>query len=237
MSSETYNALTAVLLFGGLIAAAASVGYFVAAVIGWRGPARKRRLVAAAVLAAVFPIAVVAQQVLLHRVFLPSLGREAEQAVRDRTDAASVVAVGDPAPSFVLTTADGVPVALDELRGKVVLLNFFATWCGPCLQELPHVQALWDARRGRDDFALLVVGREETDASVAAFRAEHGYSFPIAADPDRSAYSLYAKELIPRTYLIGRDGAIRFASVGFSAEEFEELERELEKQLHAPESP
>jgi len=99
--------------------------------------------------------------------------------------------------------------------------------------ELPHMEDIWKANRARDDFAMLVVGREETDDSVTEFKHKRNYSFPIAADPEGAAYSLYAKELIPRTYLIMRDGTICFASTGFQEDALAALKAELAKQLGA----
>jgi hypothetical protein len=94
MEPETYNALTRMLLWGALAALAASLGYFVAAIVGWRGPRRKRRLVHCVVLAALFPALVGVQQLLLYQVFLPSLGHKARQTVRQQHDEASFVNVG-----------------------------------------------------------------------------------------------------------------------------------------------
>jgi peroxiredoxin len=165
---------------------------------------------------------------------LPAVASAARDAREVTGTAASRLEAGDPAPAFRLETLDGSSFALEDLRGKVVLLNFFATWCGPCRQELPHLQELWNEHGGRDDFTLLVVGREETDESVREYMREHGYSFPAAADPERAVYSLFAEESIPRTYLIARDGTIGYAAVGFEEADAGKLRNELARQLQAP---
>lgn len=149
---------------------------------------------------------------------LPTIAREKQQAREQRVDAATYVRRGDKVPSFRMRTTDGDEFATYKLRGKIVLLNFFATWCGPCLSELPHVEEIFQAYRDRDDFALLVIGREETDATVTEFKIAREFSFPVSADTDRSVYGLFAKELIPRTYLVAKDGTICFASTGYSEE-------------------
>jgi peroxiredoxin len=154
---------------------------------------------------------------------LPAYSRVINAAVDDRREASSLVKLGDPAPGFRVKTLDAAEFALDRQRGKTVLLVFFATWCGPCNLELPHIEEIWQANRSRPDFALLAISREETDEKLAAFKAEHGYTLPIASDPKREVYSRYAKELIPRLYLIGPDGTIRYTSTGFNEERLPEL--------------
>jgi peroxiredoxin len=130
----------------------------------------------------------------------------------------------------VVTDTDGNRLAVDDLRGKVVLVNFFATWCGPCRLELPHVEQLWQDHRD-EGLAVIVIGREESEQSVAAFRSEQGYTFPMAPDPERSVYSQFATELIPRTYLISPAGKICYAASGFDEESLSQLRSEVDRQL------
>jgi peroxiredoxin len=113
--------------------------------------------------------------------------------------------VGDPAPDISVVMLDGSKKRLSDFRGELVLLNFFATWCGPCNSELPHLQVLWNLFKANDRIPMLVVNREETQDIVVAFLSEHGFTFPVALDPSAAAFKQFAKEGIPRTYLIGRD--------------------------------
>jgi peroxiredoxin len=220
------------LLYGSAALLCASVVLLIGSFLLRRFP--KRRLRLAALGSFLLSLALgFANYGFIFLVQLPAHSRAVLAAARGRVDAASLVKSGDRAPAFRIKTLDGAEIELERLRGKTVLLVFFATWCGPCNLELPHVQAVWEANRERADFTLLAISREEIVETVAAFKTKHGYTFPIASDTDRSVYSRYAKEFIPRTYLIGPDGMVRFASSGFSEEHLAELQEELAKQLGA----
>jgi peroxiredoxin len=143
----------------------------------------------------------------------------------------SVARVGRPAPRFSVRMADGTERSSDELRGKVVVVNFFATWCGPCLRELPHLQEIYDRHRGDDRFALLTIGREETPETLREFAREHRWTFPMAADEERKAYDQFARETIPRVYVIAPDGTIAFQSVGYSKRGITRLNAAIDKLL------
>jgi peroxiredoxin len=234
MTTSAYNAITATLAIGVLTAFVVLLVSFIAMIVRWRTPNRRKHVIRLLFAFAAIPCLIGIQQAILWLVFLPSLGREqmAEiNAMRDeRLSDTSLVSVGDLAPQFSLTTADGDEFSLLE-PGDVVLINFFATWCGPCQVELPHIERIWAANKNRKRFRLLVIGREETTEAVLAYRDKNGFSFPIAADPDRSVYSLFANESIPRTLVVSPDGQIVYSKAGFYEDDLDELSAVLRDQL------
>ena len=145
--------------------------------------------------------------------------------------AATLVRAGDAAPDFTVSLFDGGSVRLSDLRGKTVLVNFWATWCPPCREELTRVQAeLIDRFEGRD-FVFLPVSRGETRETVARFREQTGYRFPMGLDPDQTIYKMYATNFIPRNFLVGPDGRVIVATTGYEPEEFDALVETIRKSL------
>jgi len=166
---------------------------------------------------------------LLTILLLAGCGREAELT----PDETTLTVLGQTAPGFEVVTLGGEAFDLESQRGKVVLINFFATWCPPCRDELPHLEKeIWQRFRDRP-FALIVVGREEDDDVLRPFAEKYGYTFPIAGDPDRAAFGKYASQYIPRNVVVGPDGMILFQSQGFEKDEFSEMVIVIEGALGA----
>ena len=143
----------------------------------------------------------------------------------------TLVKVGDKAADFTVEMLDGKQVTLSKLKGKVVLVNFWATWCPPCREELKHVQKeIIDRFKGKD-FVCLPISRGEKKATVEAFREKNGYTFAMGLDPKQSIFKLFASNYIPRNFLIGKDGKIIYLSVGYDEKEFQELISAIDKAL------
>ena len=105
------------------------------------------------------------------------------------------------------------------------MVNFFATWCGPCNQELPVLQAkVWEKYKNNPDFALIVLGREHSEQEVKDFVKKKNFTMPFAPDPDRGIFKLYASQNIPRNVIIGKDGKIIFQNIGYTKEEFDKID-------------
>jgi peroxiredoxin len=118
-----------------------------------------------------------------------------------------------PAIDFSLKDVEGQPVQLSDFHGKVVLMNFEATWCPSCRAQAPKLEQLYQRPQGQD-FVMLSVHLQERPSTVNAFRQEHGMSFPAVIDADGAVSERYGGQFIPITYLIDREGRMVGRTVG-----------------------
>ncbi|WP_347840389.1 TlpA disulfide reductase family protein [uncultured Draconibacterium sp.] len=135
-------------------------------------------------------------------------------------DAFTLVKEGELAPDFTIVLEDGSEKQLSDLKGKVVWINFFADWCPPCRKELPHLDKEVYEKFKDQAFEVLVIGREHDWTTVHNFKKEKGYKMPFYPDPKRDIFSKYAKQNIPRNFVIDKNGKIAVASIGFKEDEF-----------------
>ena len=123
--------------------------------------------------------------------------------------------VSGPAPNFTLQSNAGGQVSLASLKGKVVMVNFWATWCVPCRQEMPHLEALYQKYNSLG-FELLAVNVEKNNAEGARkWLQETPVTFPVLFDPENQVTKLYKVQTMPSTVIIGRDGTMRFMHNGY----------------------
>ena len=151
---------------------------------------------------------------------------------QEQIDATTVAKQGTVAPDFTVEMFDGKSVKLSDLRGKVVLVNFWATWCPPCREELTRVQKEIIDRFAGKEFVFLPISRGEEHHTVAAFRKRMGYTFPMGLDPDQKIFRRYATYYIPRNFLIDREGKVVLASIGYDKAEFAHLIETIEKTIN-----
>jgi cytochrome c biogenesis protein CcmG/thiol:disulfide interchange protein DsbE len=148
-----------------------------------------------------------------------------------RTPAASGAVIGQPAPQFALADLDGNPLRLDALRGRPVVVNFWASWCGPCVEEFPLLRA---AAAEHQADGLVVVGIVFRDNSEAArdFMARMDASWPAAMDPGEEVARSYGIYGPPETFFIDRSGVVRGRQIGQLTAA--DLERQLMQTLANP---
>ena len=121
---------------------------------------------------------------------------------------------GRPAPDFQLSSFGGEPMTLGEHRGDVVMINFWATWCGPCRQEMPILDELY-TRYERAGFKLLGINIDDEPARAKAMLKELGVSFPVLFDDAKEVSELYAVQAMPVSVMIDRDGIVRYTHHGY----------------------
>ena len=135
------------------------------------------------------------------------------------------------APDFTLTTLGGDVVSRESLRGKVVLVNFWATWCPPCRVEMPGFQRVYDARKARG-FTILGISADARRDGVASFLTERGITYPVAMAANSVSSKFGNVRTLPTSFLIDRNGRIRYEVEGIFAEAT--LSRAVDKLLAEP---
>ena len=137
--------------------------------------------------------------------------------------------LGRPASPFKLTAFDGKPVALESLRGQVVVVNFWASWCYPaCYEEAPSLERAWKAYKDRG-LVMVGVNYQDKDEPARRFLAQFGHTFPNAPDPGSRVSVDYGVYGVPETYFIDKKGRVRFKQVGPVSDET--LKSQIERLL------
>ena len=145
-----------------------------------------------------------------------------------------LVKVGDEAPDFTLQLTDGTEFTLSKNRGKVVMLQFTASWCGVCRKEMPHIERdIWQRHKDNKEFVLVGIDREETREEIEAFVEKVGTTYPVAMDTNADVFASYAlrNSGITRNILIDRDGRIVMLTRLFKEDEFSALVNKIESLL------
>lgn len=145
-----------------------------------------------------------------------------------------IVKVGDMAPDFTMELTDGQFLKLSSLRGKVVMLQFTASWCGVCRKEMPFIEKdIWQKHKDNEAFALIGIDRDEPLETVIAFGKNVGVTYPLALDPGADIFAKYAdrKAGITRNVLIDREGKIVMLTRLFNEDEFAALCKKIDELL------
>lgn len=171
--------------------------------------------------------------------FLSAFGATASAAERFQADATPdstglIVRVGDVAPNFTATLTNGESITLADMRGKVVMLQFTASWCGVCRKEMPHIESeIWQRHKDNPEFLLYGIDRDEPLATVEQFAAKTGITYPMALDPGADIFALYADREagITRNILIDRKGRIVKTTRLYNTDEFASLVKAIDEEL------
>ena len=121
--------------------------------------------------------------------------------------------VGEPAPGFKLQNLDGQSISLSDLRGKPVMLNFWATWCPPCRSEMPYIQEIYEEWSGKG-LEVLAINIGESPSKVKEFLQSYNLSLPVLLDTKQAAARKYNVPPIPTTFFIDKDGTIQVKIIG-----------------------
>lgn len=137
-----------------------------------------------------------------------------------------LVKIGDTPPDFEMLLTDGSKVKLSDLKNKVIMLQFTASWCGVCRKEMPHIESdIWQKHKNNPDFALLAIDRDEPLETVIRFAQTTGITYPIGLDPNADIFALYAdrKAGITRNVIIDKNGKIVMLTRLYDPKEFAEM--------------
>ena len=137
-----------------------------------------------------------------------------------------------PAANFTLASLDGQNTSLSSLRGKVVVLDFWATWCPPCRRSLPHLQKMSaDPELKNKGLVVLAINQQEEVSKIRPFLEQEHYTFNVLRDTDGAVSRAYNVEGIPTTVIIGRDGNVRNVFVGFADESVKQVDDAVDAAL------
>ncbi len=153
------------------------------------------------------------------------------QTVDDR---AYIVKVGDVAPNFSMKLIDGKSVHLSDFKGKIVMLQFTASWCGVCRKEMPFIERdIWIRHKNNPNFVLLAIDRDEPLETVIKFAKSIPITYPIGLDPKADIFALYAvrEAGITRNVIIGKDGKILMLTRLYDELEFKNMTQLIDELL------
>lgn|SRR5690554_6592887 len=162
-----------------------------------------------------------------------SQNRQPKQEVP--ADYGYIIRIGQKMPDISMELTDGRVVTTDDLKGKVTMLQFTASWCGVCRKEMPHIENdIWKKHKNRDDFALIGIDLDEPLATVKKFASDMKITYPLALDPDGRIFYTFAEKGagVTRNVIVDRDGTVVFMTRLYKEEEFNEMKKVIDSLLN-----
>ena len=179
--------------------------------------------------------------VLICIAFLSTNKAEAQTFQKEiPADYGYMVKLGQTVPDFNLVLPNGFKTSIKALRGKVVMLQFTASWCGVCRKEMPHIEKdIWQKHKGNKNFALYGIDLKEDKQKVIDFQKQIGITYPLALDLDGKIFYSFAEQGagVTRNVIVDKEGKIVFMTRLFKEEEFEEMKKVIETLLAPPNLP
>lgn len=158
--------------------------------------------------------------------------KQSQKEVEADIKASTRISEGQKVPEFTFTTTRGKELSTESLRGKVVLYNFFATWCPSCMKEMPALQdQVWKKYGNNEDFFMVSIGREQNMKKMETFKKDKGYDFHFAPDTGRVIYGKFAEKYIPRNVVVNKEGTIVYQNTGYTEEEFQNMMAVIEEEM------
>ena len=147
--------------------------------------------------------------------------------IRPSSEPETALQVDNPAPKFKLPSLGGGEMSLDQFRGKIVMLDFWATWCGPCQMTMPLLERL--QKEYPNDLVLLAINLQEPKDVVSDYVRKQGINSRVLLDEEGSVGAIYGTESIPMQVLVDKEGIVRNIQVGFSPRMSSQLRAEIQK--------
>ncbi len=158
--------------------------------------------------------------------------KKSQKEVEADIKASTRISEGEKVPEFTFTTTTGKEFNSESLQGKVVLYNFFATWCPTCMNEMPALQnQVWQKYGNREDFFLVSIGREQNMKKMNEFKKQKGFEFHFAPDTGRVIYGKFAQKYIPRNVVVNEEGTIVYQNTGYTEKEFQNMMDVIEQEM------
>ena len=154
------------------------------------------------------------KSVILIAVFIVAIAIILFSVKREETPKTQAVVVGLNAPEFSLSDPSGKTYTLSELKGSVVFINFWATWCPPCIEEMPSIQNLYNGFKDRKEFRMVTILYKDDYEKAMAYMKQNNYALPVLIDREGKSAKAYGVTGVPETYIVDKQGVLREKVIG-----------------------